>query len=136
MDWRHFSDLKQYSLTLTGLVGLQVPCLISRAPRNSSLASFQSLGFPFNLRRQTLDEHFSFSPENLKEGRYHTVVTNLFHHAGDLLGAAVDTVFFINGGILRNFQTPKFFLLTFQVSRTAPRHRVKFPQPLTYFHVI
>lgn len=86
MEWRsrHFSDLRQYSMTITGIVGLQVPCLISRAPKRSSLAFFQTFGFPFNMTRRTLDDHFSFSPENLKAGRYYTVLTNLFHHAGNI----------------------------------------------------
>ena len=83
MDRPSFKELRDYSLTLTGLVGLQMPCLVSGASRTSPLAKFQSLGFPFNMSGQTLDKHFAFSPENIAQGRYHTLVTNLFRHHGN-----------------------------------------------------
>lgn len=85
MDRRNFfKDLRECSLTLTGLVGLQSPCLVSAASPSSPLAQFQSLGFPFNMSRVTLNDHFSFSPENLAQGRYYTLVTSLFNHQGKL----------------------------------------------------
>ncbi len=82
MNRPSFKEVGDYSLTLTGLVGLQLPCLVSAASRSSPLVKFQSLGFPFNMSPVTLDKHFSFSPENLAQGRYHTLVTNLFNHQG------------------------------------------------------
>lgn len=81
MDRRNIAkDLREYSLTLTGLVGLQLPCLVSAAQPSSPLAQFQSYGLLFNMSSATLKDHFSFSPENLAQGRYHTLVTNLFNH--------------------------------------------------------
>ena len=85
MDRRNFfKDLRECSITLTGLVGLQSPCLVSAASPSSPLAQFQSLGFPFNMSHATLNDHFSFSPENLAQGRYYTLVTSLFNHQGKL----------------------------------------------------
>lgn len=63
-------------------MGLQLPCLVSRVSPNSPFARLQSLGFPFNMSAVTLNRHFAFSPENLSQGRYYTLVTNLFHHVG------------------------------------------------------
>ena len=80
----NFKEVRDYSITLTGLVGLQLPCLVSVASRTSPLAKFQAVGFPFNMSGATLNKHFSFSPENLAQGRYHTFVTNLFNHKGKL----------------------------------------------------
>ena len=82
MDRAFFKNLGDWSLTLAGLAGLQLPCLVSAASPSSPLAKLKSLGFPFNMSAGTLNEHFSFSPENLFQGRYHTLVTNLFNHNG------------------------------------------------------
>ena len=82
MEGPTFEEFKDCAITLAGLVGLQLPCLVSRVSPKSPLAQLQYLGFPFNMSAVTLNRHFSFSPENLNQGRYHTVVTNLFHHAG------------------------------------------------------
>lgn len=82
MDGTTFKNLGDWSLTLAGLAGLQIPCLVSAASPTSPLAKLQSFGFPFNMSAGTLNEHFSFSPENLFQGRYHTLVTNLFNHHG------------------------------------------------------
>lgn len=82
MDRASFKKLGDCSLTLAGLAGLQFPCLVSAASPSSPLAKLKSLGFPFNMSAGTLNEHFSFSPENLLQGRYHTLVTNLFNHNG------------------------------------------------------
>jgi len=84
MDGTTFRNLGDWSLTLAGLAGLQVPCLVSAASPSSPLAKLQSLGFPFNMSAGTLNEHFSFSPKNLFQGRYHTLVTNLFNHHGEV----------------------------------------------------
>lgn len=80
MDRALFKNVGDWSLTLAGLAGLQLPCLVSAASSSSPLAKFKSLGFPFNMSAGILNEHFSFSPENLFQGRYHTLVTNLFNH--------------------------------------------------------
>lgn len=82
MDRALFKNVGDWSLTLAGLAGLQLPCLVSAASSSSPLAKFKSLGFPFNMSAGILNEHFSFSPENLFQGRYHTLVTNLFNHYG------------------------------------------------------
>lgn len=82
MDRTSFENVGDWSLTLAGLAGLQFPCLVSAASPTSPLAKFKSLGFPFNMSAGTLNKHFSFSPENLLQGRYHTLVTNLFNHHG------------------------------------------------------
>ena len=82
MEGPTFEEFKDCAITLAGLVGLQLPCLVSRVSPKSPLAQLQYLGFPFNMSAVTLNKHFSLSPENLNQGRYHTVVTNLFHHAG------------------------------------------------------
>ncbi|KAM7426524.1 hypothetical protein ABFA07_022199 [Porites harrisoni] len=83
MEGPTFEEFKDCAITLAGLVGLQLPCLVSRVSPKSPLAQLQYLGFPFNMSAVTLNRHFSFSPENLNQGRYHTVVTNLFHHADE-----------------------------------------------------
>lgn len=83
MEGPTFEEFKDCAITLAGLVGLQLPCLVSRVSPKSPLAQLQYLGFPFNMSAVTLNKHFSFSPENLNQGRYHTVVTNLFHHADE-----------------------------------------------------
>ena len=82
MDRASFKNLGDWSLTLAGLAGLQLPCLVSAASPSSPLAKLKSLGFPFNMSAAILNEHFSFSPENLLQGRYHTLITNLFNHNG------------------------------------------------------
>ena len=82
MDRANFKNLGDWSLTLAGLAGLQLPCLVSAASPSSPVAKLKSLGFPFNMSGVVLNEHFSFSPENLHQGRYHTLVTNLFNHNG------------------------------------------------------
>ena len=83
MERPSFEEVKDCSITLAGLIGLQLPCLVSRASPKSSFAKLQSLGFPFNMSAVTLNKHFTFSPENLSQGRYYTLVTNLFHHGGN-----------------------------------------------------
>lgn len=83
MEGPTFEEFKDCAITLAGLVGLQLPCLVSRVSPKSPLAQLQYLGFLFNMSAVTLNKHFSFSPENLNQGRYHTVVTNLFHHADE-----------------------------------------------------
>ena len=82
MDRSSFKNIGNWSLTLAGLAGLQFPCLVSAASPSSPLAKLKSLGFPFNMSAGILNEHFSFCPENLFQGRYHTLVTNLFNHNG------------------------------------------------------
>ena len=77
--------MSQPLTTLGTLVGLQFPCLVSRAVPNTSLSACQQFGFPFNMSNQTLERHFSFSPLNILEGRYYTLVTNLFNHTGNWL---------------------------------------------------
>ena len=77
-----FGEIKDCSITLAGVIGLQLPCLVSRASPKSPFAMLQSLGFPFNMSAVTLNKHFAFSPENLSQGRHYTLVTNLFHHVG------------------------------------------------------
>lgn len=83
MEGQFLDELKDCSITLAGLVGLQLPCLVSRASPNSPFARLRSLGFLFNMSTSTLNKHFSFSPENLFQGRYYTLVSNLFHHADE-----------------------------------------------------
>ena len=83
-DRAFFKNVGDWSLTLAGLAGLQLPCLVSAASPSSPLAKLKSLGFLFNMSATTLNEHFSFSPENLFQGRYHTLVTNLFNHNGKI----------------------------------------------------
>lgn len=82
MERPTLEEVKDSSITLAGLIGLQLPCIVSRASPKSPFAQLQSLGFPFNMSAVTLNKHFSFSPENLSQGRYYTLVTNLFNHGG------------------------------------------------------
>lgn len=76
-------DFVQPVLTLSGLVGLNVPCIASRMSPDTAIGSLQKLGFPFNMSEKTLNRHFSFSSKNLLKGRLHTCVTCLFNHAGE-----------------------------------------------------
>lgn len=84
MDGRILVELKDCSITFVGLVGLQLPCMVSRASPSSPFARLRSLGFLFNMSTSTLNKHFAFSPENLAQGRYHTLISNLFHHVGKI----------------------------------------------------
>ncbi|XP_029197222.1 uncharacterized protein [Acropora muricata] len=83
MDGRILVELKDCSITFVGLVGLQLPCMVSRASPSSPFARLRSLGFLFNMSTSTLNKHFAFSPENLAQGRYHTLISNLFHHVDE-----------------------------------------------------
>lgn len=74
-------DYRDYAVTFAGIAALQIPTLISSAAKGSGLAKFQSIGFPFNMSKNVLRNHFSFSPANISAGRYYTLVTSLFNHA-------------------------------------------------------
>ena len=84
-------DYRHYAVTLSGIAALQIPTLISGAPKGSGLSKFQGIGFPFNMSKNVLRNHFSFSPANISAGRYYTLVTSLFNHAGNK-GCLVDHV--------------------------------------------
>lgn len=111
MDRRNIAkDLREYSLTLTGLVGLQLPCLVSAAQPSSPLAQFQSYGLLFNMSSATLKDHFSFSPENLAQGRYHTLVTNLFNHQGKLWYSPLELCAFVFNLIVKRVLKPNVLM--------------------------
>ena len=75
-------EYRKFAVTFSGIAALQLPALISCAPKGSTLARFQSYGFPLNMSKIFLRHHFSFSPANMTVGRYYTLVTSLFNHAG------------------------------------------------------
>ena len=90
-------DYRDYAVTFAGIAALQIPTLISSAAKGSGLAKFQSIGFPFNMSKNVLRNHFSFSPANISAGRYYTLVTSLFNHAGKK-GCLVDQVVHLHSG--------------------------------------
>lgn len=114
-------EYSKFALTFSGIVALQLPTMISCAPKGTTLATFQ-IGFPFNMSKTFLKHHFAFSPANITAGRYYTLVTSLFNHTDSshllanlmILGTSGRTVHttvgrwhflsaFLGGGITGNF---------------------------------
>ena len=75
-------NTRDYTVTMFGLGALQMPTFVSMAPKNSSLSVLQKLGFPFNMSKEFMRIHILFSPGNVLDGRYYTLVTNIFCHNG------------------------------------------------------
>jgi hypothetical protein len=73
---------RDYAVTLFGITALQMPTLISIAPKDSLLFNLQSLGCPFNLDKQFMRDHVAFSPVNLFAGRFYTLFTSVYYHTG------------------------------------------------------
>ena len=73
---------KDYAVTILGLTALEMPTMISIAPKDSILSTLQSLGFPFNMSSEFMRDHIAFSPRNIMAGRYYTVFTNVYYHTG------------------------------------------------------
>ena len=75
-------DTKDYTVTMFGISALQMPTLISIAPKESILFNLQALGFPFNMSRPFMKDHVAFSPGNILSGRYYTLFTSVYYHTG------------------------------------------------------
>ncbi len=77
-------DLRNYAVTIFGLTALEMPTLVSIAPKDSMLFKCQALGFPFNMSKQFMKDHIAFSPGNVLVGRCYTLFTSVYYHTGNL----------------------------------------------------
>ena len=74
---------KDYAVTMFGITALQMPTLVSIAPKESILFNCKRWGFPFNMERQFMKEHIAFSPVNVFAGRFQTLFTSVYYHTGE-----------------------------------------------------
>ena len=75
---------RDYAVTMFGITALQMPTLVSIAPKESILFNFKRWGFPFNMERQFMKEHIAFSPVNIFAGRLQTLFTSVYYHTGEM----------------------------------------------------